>query len=103
MNFFGYSIRLFTTAPGDYRSLNTVVSIPAGNTQHFVEFPIGVDYDVENTESFEIVLSNPSRGAILAQTIATINIVDVDSKFCYSYLHVPNCLVKSMYYKCTEQ
>lgn len=73
------------TAPGDYRPLNTVVSIPAGNTQHFVEFPIGVDYDVEDTETFEVVLSNPSQGAVLAQTVVNISIIDVDSEFFCTY------------------
>ena len=73
------------TAPGDYRPLNTVVSIPAGNTQWFVEFPIGVDYDVEDTETFEVVLSNPSQGAVLAQTVVNISIIDVDSEFFRTY------------------
>lgn len=89
MRSFGYTIHVFIlfyvrvfTAPGDYQPLNTVVSIPAGGTQHFVEIPIGVDYDVEDTESFEVVLSSPSEGAVIAQTVTTINIIDVDSKFC---------------------
>lgn len=70
-------------APEDYRPLNVVVSIPAGGTQQFVEISIGVDYDIEGTESFEVVLSSPSEGAVIAQAVATINIVDVDSKSCF--------------------
>ena len=70
-------------APGDYQPLNVVASIPAGGIQHFVEIPIGVDYDIEDTESFEVVLSSPSEDAVIAQTVATINIIDVDSKSCF--------------------
>ena len=77
-------------APGDYQPLNGVVSIPAGGTQQFVEIPIGVDYDIEGTESFEIVLSSPSEGAVIAQTVATINIIDVDSKSNALYHHMPH-------------
>ena len=46
-----------------------------------MEVRLAVDYDVENMESFEIMLSNPSEGAIVAESIAAINIIDVDSKF----------------------
>ena len=72
------------TAPGDYQSLNVVITIPAGGTQHFVEIPIGVEYNIEHIESFEIVLSNPSESATIAEPVATINIIDVDSKCCYA-------------------
>ena len=72
---------LSRTAPGDYRPINRVVTIPAGRTQTYVEVHLEVDYDVENMESFEMVLSNPSEGARLSQNVSTINIIDVDSKY----------------------
>ena len=69
------------TAPGDYRSINSVATIPAGRTQTFVEIRIEVDYDIENMERFQVTLSNPSEGALIHENIATISIIDVDSKF----------------------
>lgn len=71
---------LLSTAPGDYTPINSVVTIPSGRTQTYVEVRLAVDYDVENMESFQIMLSNPSEGAIIAESITTININDVDSK-----------------------
>ena len=74
--------------------MNAVVTIPAGGTQHIVEIQIGVDYDIEDTESFEVVLSNPSEDAVIAQSVATINIGDIDSEF--NYVHLNCSIVNDM-------
>ena len=61
-----FHIFLSLAAPGDYRPINTTVTIRAGRTQTFVDIRTEVDYDVESLESFEITLSNPSDGAIIS-------------------------------------
>jgi PKD repeat protein len=64
-------------APGDYRAVNALVTIPAGRKQVHVKLKIGADATVESDETFTVSLSSPS-GASIKDGVATVTILDDD-------------------------
>ena len=75
-----------TTHPGsateaDYGAVSTTLSWADGDSQpKYVTIPIKEDNGVEGPETFTVVLSNPTNGAVLGpQATATILIADNDS------------------------
>jgi hypothetical protein len=67
------------TAPADYTSKNSTLTLIDGQTADVIAIPIFDDSLVENKESFFVTLSNPTNGATLgAQTSSEIFITDND-------------------------
>ena len=69
---------MHTLAPEDYEPINTTISIPAGRTEHFIILLVKLDNITENLESFTVQLLNPSEGVTVADSMATVTIVDLD-------------------------
>ena len=69
-----------TATPGiDYRDVAGTLTFAAGQTNLSISVPILNDGEIEAVESFQIVLSNPSAGAILgSRTTALVRISDND-------------------------
>lgn len=63
-------------APGDYQPINASYTIPIGSTELFVNFSIASDSDIENPESLQVTLSDPSIGATITDAVSTMNIID---------------------------
>lgn len=63
-------------APEDYQAVNTSYIVPIGSTELFVNFSIASDSITENPESLRVALSDPSIGATIIDTVATVNIID---------------------------
>ena len=73
------------TAPGDFNSNPIIVNFANGETSKTIRIPIVNDTIVESTETVNLTLSNPSRGATLgSQQTAEMTIVDNDVSFGYS-------------------
>jgi len=66
------------TAPGDYTTVNTIITIPAGSLCATVNVPIINDVLVEGTETFFVNLSNPINGTI-ADNQGVVTILDNDA------------------------
>lgn len=65
------------TAPGDYTAQsNQTVSFAPGETQKTITVPVIDDNVVEQTETFSVVLTNPTGGAILTDATAQGSILD---------------------------
>lgn len=75
-----YNTLSFITAPGDYEPLNTRFTIPTGSIQYVVEVQVRADDISENPETFRVILSNPSIGALIAQPVSTITIISLVGK-----------------------
>ncbi|WP_242028678.1 Calx-beta domain-containing protein [Anabaena sp. FACHB-1250] len=74
------------TAPGDFNSNPIIVNFANGETSKTIRIPIVNVTDVESTETVNLTLSNPSRGATLgSQQTAEMTIVDNDGSFGYSW------------------
>ncbi|MFK7818047.1 MAG: Calx-beta domain-containing protein [Planctomycetaceae bacterium] len=67
------------TAPGDYSSRSGTLTFADGQTSRTISIPINNDTNVENTETFEVTLSNPTGGASLGTNQTTISITDNDA------------------------
>ena len=65
------------TAPADYQSLFTTVTIPAGSKQASVVVPLNNDEVVEQSEAFFLQLENPINSDIATMT-ATVTLLDDD-------------------------
>ena len=65
-------------APGDYEPINSTISIPAGGTESIISLLVKADNITEDPESFTLRLLNPSDGVSLGDSMATVNIVDLD-------------------------
>jgi len=69
-----------TATPGiDYRDVAGTLTFAAGQTNLSISVPILNDSEIEAVESFQILLRNPSAGAILgSRTTALVRISDND-------------------------
>ncbi|MFN9405479.1 MAG: Calx-beta domain-containing protein [Dolichospermum sp.] len=73
------------TAPGDFNSNPIIVNFANGETSKTIRIPIENDTAVESTETVNLTLSNPSRGATLgSRPTAVLTIVDNDGSFGHS-------------------
>lgn len=66
------------TAPGDYTTASGIVTFTPSVTQTTINLTIMNDALVENTETFNIVLSNPANATLGAPSSATLTITDND-------------------------
>jgi hypothetical protein len=66
------------TSGKDYQPVTTTVTIPAGATEAFVDVPIIDDKEDENSDSVNLVLSNPTQAG-LESSSARGRILDDDS------------------------
>jgi len=66
------------TTPGDYTSATGTVTFTPGVTQSTINLAIVNDALVENTETFNVTLSNSSGATLGAPSSATITIIDDD-------------------------
>jgi len=65
------------TAPADYNNTPITISFASGETNKTVIVPIVNDSDTEGNETINLILSNPTGGAVLGvQATATLTIVD---------------------------
>ncbi len=65
---------------GDYDSLGTTLTIPAGDTVATISLIINDDTDIESDEDLTINLQNPIAGAVIGQdTVFTVLIHDNDN------------------------
>ena len=83
---FRVSATLFTTdgtalSPADYRGINTIVSFADGELVKTVNIPVVADGIAELEETFSVSLVNPTGGATLAATNATVVIMDQSLRF----------------------
>jgi hypothetical protein len=69
------------TSGSDYTSTSATATIPAGQTCVNVTFPILDDAIGENTETFNVTLSNPS-GATISDNTGVVTILDNDGANC---------------------
>ncbi|CCI03457.1 Calx-beta domain-containing protein [Microcystis aeruginosa] len=68
-----------TATPDDYDKTSILVTFANGETEKTVTIPITNDTFVENTETINLTLTNPTNGAILgAQKTAVLSILDDD-------------------------
>ncbi|HEY9852513.1 MAG TPA: Calx-beta domain-containing protein [Leptolyngbyaceae cyanobacterium] len=74
------------TAPGDYNSTPITVTFGNGDTtSKIITIPIVNDTLVENTETVNLTLTNPTNGAAIGtQSTATLNVLDNDSTLQFS-------------------
>ena len=68
------------TAGADYTAASGAMTIPAGSTSATITVSILGDTDVENLETFSVLLSNPSGNARLGDATAVMEIVDNDDE-----------------------
>ena len=70
------SILCSSTAPDDYTSIIRTVTFAPGQSEAFVPFSTLSDSVIEGTHSFSAVISNPSPGVTLGNSIATVDITE---------------------------
>ncbi|TRT44375.1 MAG: tandem-95 repeat protein, partial [Microcystis aeruginosa Ma_QC_C_20070703_M131] len=74
-----------TATPDDYDKTSITVTFANGETEKIVTVPITNDTFVENTETINLTLTNPTNGAILGtQKTATLTILDDDVQLNFS-------------------
>ncbi len=73
-------VQCVVAAPGDYTSVSRVVTIPSGQTSVPVVIQTTEDTVAEQTENFDITLSNPSDAILGSRDRATVQIDDDDGK-----------------------
>jgi len=71
---------MFSTVPSDFTSSTSTVTIPAGSTSVSVPVTIRDDEINELQESFTAEIANPTAGAVLGTSMATVFIDDNDSE-----------------------
>ncbi|MXW40248.1 MAG: hypothetical protein F4Z75_03675, partial [Synechococcus sp. SB0668_bin_15] len=68
------------TSPADYLGLSQplIVPFPPGQTERTAKFYVQNDSHDEGNESFQLVLSNPMGGAVIADGVAEVTIENTD-------------------------
>ena len=83
-------LKLNSCSGGDYSSLSSIITFPAGQTSQTVIVGTLDDSVAELTERFEAALSNPSMGMVLGgQSRANVDILDDEGGCLTAYVHIP--------------
>jgi hypothetical protein len=67
------------TAGSDYVASSGTVTIPAGSTTATINIPINGDTNIEQTETFNITLSNATNVAFISNPVVSVFIVNDDT------------------------